>query len=301
MSEEMKDYVVRGVAAGGTIRAFAASTGRLTEEARRRHDTSPVMTAGLGRLLTAAAMLSIQMKGEEDKLTLKVTGDGPGKGLIAVADSHGHVKGFALEPGAIVHSSGNGKLNVGGAIGKGELTVTKDLGMKEPYSGTCSLQTGEIAEDLTYYFSKSEQTPSSVALGVLMNKENTVRCAGGFMIQLMPNVSDETAERLENIILSLPPITSMLEEGEKPEEILEDILGSLDFEVLEKQEVSFFCGCSKEKVETAVASIGKYDLLDLMLSQETVEAHCDYCNTSYHFNRQEMKEIFKKYYKKDKT
>lgn len=294
----MSDYVIRAIAADGEIRAFAASTRETVEEARRRHNTSPVVTAALGRLMTASLMMGAQMKGTEDKLTLSIKGDGPVKSLIAIADAHGHVKGYAGEPQVLIHANEKGKLDVAGAIGKGELTITRDLELKEPYVGTCELVSGEIAEDLTYYYATSEQTPSSVALGVLMNRDNTVRQAGGFIIQLMPGVSDETIDALEKTINAMKPISTLLDEEKTPEDILQDILGPFGLEITEKDEVCFACDCSREKVAAAVASIGKYDLLDLMLSREAVEAKCDYCNTSYTFHRPELKALYKEYYLK---
>ena len=293
------NYVVCGVAAGGTVRAYAATTKQLVEEARSRHDTSPVVTAALGRLMTGAAMMGVQMKEAAGRLTLTVKGDGPVKMLTAVADAEGNVKGYAAEPQAIAHSA-NGKLNVAGVVGKGELTVVRDIGLKEPYVGTCQLVSGEIAEDLTYYYAVSEQTPSVIALGVLMNRDNTVRQAGGFMLQLMPDAADETAAGLEDIVMALPPITAMLDENETPEEILEDILGRFGYEQLEKKPVRFRCGCTREKIALALAGLSKYDLLDLMVSQKEVEVRCDYCNTAYSFDREELKTLYKKFHRAGK-
>ena len=293
----MKDYIIRATAADGQIRAFAAATKELVETAREKHNTSPVMTAALGRLLTAAAILGTQLKGEDDKLTLKIKGDGPAGAIYAVADSHGAVKGFAENPQVLLHARADGKLDVGGAIGKGELTIIRDLGLKEPYVGTCELVSGEIAQDLTYYFAVSEQTPSSVSLGVLMNKNNTVEQAGGFMLQLMPGVSDEIAAKLENRILTAPSVTAWLSEGLSPEDILQHLLGDMDLEILEKTEAVFRCGCSREKMEDVLIGLGRRELLDLMVSQETVEVHCDFCNSYYRFSRPELKEIFKKHFR----
>ncbi len=298
-ADRTEDYMVSAIAAGGRIRAFAATTKMTVEEARRRHDMSPVVTAALGRLMTGAAMMGLQMKEASGRLTLTVKGDGPVKMLTAVADADGHVKGYAGEPQAIAHSV-NGKLNVAGVVGKGGLTVVKDLGLKEPYVGSCELVSGEIAEDLTYYYAVSEQTPSVMALGVLMNKDNTVRQAGGFMLQLLPDAGDELAEELENIVLALPPITAMLDENEKPEEILEDILSRFDYERLEKRPVSFRCDCSREKIALALAGLNKYDLLDLMVAQKEVEVFCDYCHTAYTFDREELKALYKKFHRAGK-
>lgn len=287
----MNDYMIRATAAGGQIRAFAATTKDLVEEARSRHNTSPVITAALGRLLTAGVMMGSMMKGEKDTLTLKVEGDGPVKALTVIADSKGNVKGFAHVPQVILHANENGKLDVAKAVGIGVLTVIKDLGLREPYVGTSMLVTSEIAEDLTYYFATSEQVPSSVALGVLMEKNNTVKQAGGFILQLMPGVDDETITQLEKKIGSITSITSMLDQGMTPEQILEYVIGDFDLEILDRMPVRFHCSCSKEKVRGAIVSLGREDLKELAEGEEAVEAHCDFCNTSYWFQPEELQEI----------
>lgn len=287
----MNDYVIRATAAQGQIRAFAATTRDMVEEARARHETSPVVTAALGRLLTAAAMMGSMMKGDRDRLTLKVNGDGPVKGLTVVADAQGNVKGFPQVPQVLLHANEKGKLDVAGAVGQGVLTVMKDIGMREPYVGTSMLVSSEIAEDLTYYFATSEQTPSSVGLGVLMNRENTVRRSGGFILQLMPGVADEVIDQLEKKIGEITSVTQMLDEGMSPEQILEQILGEFDLEILEKTETRFYCDCSKSKVRRAIVTLGKEDLEGLVEDQQPVEAHCDYCNTSYWFQPEELQEI----------
>lgn len=289
MSE--RDYCIRATAADGQIRAFAATTRGMVEEARRRHNTSPVITAALGRLLTAGAMMGSMMKGDRDRLTLKIQGDGPAESLTVIADSFGNVKGYARNPQVILHANEQGKLNVSGALGNGILTVSRDLGMGEPYVGTSMLVSGEIAEDLTYYYATSEQIPSSVGLGVLMNRENTVRQAGGFIVQLMPGVEEETITWLEEKLGSLSPVTSMLDRGMTPEQILTEILGPFGLEILEKTETRFSCDCSKERVRRAVASLGAKDLEELRAGGEAVEAHCDFCNTSYWFTPAELGEI----------
>ena len=210
---KMADYVIRATAAEGQIRAFAATTRDLTEAARQAHNTSPVATAALGRLMTAAVMMGYDMKGDADLLTLKIQGDGPIGGLVVTADAHGGVKGYAFHPEVMLPPNDKGKLDVGGALGLGVLSVIKDIGLKDPYVGQTILVTGEIAEDLTYYYATSEQTPSSVALGVLMNKNNTVRQAGGFIIQLMPGASDAVIDALENKIKEIHSITTLLDVG----------------------------------------------------------------------------------------
>lgn len=295
----MNDYVIRATAANGQIRAFAATTRDMVEEARKRHDTSPVVTAALGRLLTAAAMMGSMMKGDRDTLTLKVNGDGPVKGLTVVADSHGNVKGYPQVPQVLLHANDKGKLDVAGAVGVGVLTVMKDIGMREPYVGTSMLVTSEIAEDLTYYFATSEQTPSSVGLGVLMNRENTVRRAGGFLVQLMPGVAEEIIDRLEQKIGGITSVTNMLDAGMGPEQILEQILGEFGLEILEKSETRFRCGCSKEKIRRAIVTLGEADLESLAQGGEPMEAHCDFCNTSYWFQPDELADILEKARKRE--
>lgn len=297
----MNDYMIRAIAADGQIRAFAATTKDLAEEARRRHNTSPVVTAALGRLLTAGVMMGSMMKGEKDTITLKVEGDGPVKALTVTADTKGNVKGFAHVPQVILHANENGKLDVAGAVGIGVLTVIKDLGLREPYVGTSMLTTSEIAEDLTYYFATSEQVPSSVALGVLMEKNNTVKQAGGFILQLMPGVDDETITKLEQKISSLTSITSMLDQGMTPEQILEYVIGDFGLEILDRTPVRFHCNCSKEKVRGAIVSLGREDLKELASDGEAVEVHCDFCNTSYWFQPEELEKILAQNEKKEEN
>ena len=248
----MEDYLVRAIAANGQVRAFAAYTKNTVETARQAHNTSPVVTAGLGRLLTAGAMMGSMMKGDRDVLTIKAEGSGPVGHYLVTADSKGNVKGYAANPNVILPANAAGKLDVGGSLGAGLLTVIKDLGLKEPYTGTCELVSGEIAEDLTYYFASSEQTPSSVGLGVLMTKDNTVNVAGGFIIQLMPDATEETISIVEEKISTIKSVTSMLENGLDPEGIINLILGGLDPEILDKMPVRFYCNRSKERVSKAL-------------------------------------------------
>ena len=290
----MGDYIIRATAAGGQIRAFASTTRELAEEARRAHNTSPVATAALGRLLTAAGMMGITMKGEDDLLTIKIQGDGPIGGLTVTADSAGNVKGYVFNPDVMLPPNEKGKLDVGGALGVGVLSVIKDIGLKEPYVGQTILVTGEIAEDLTYYYATSEQTPSSIALGVLMNKNNTVRQAGGFMIQLLPGASDELIDRLEERLGELPSITALLDAGKTPEEILSGLLGYFDLEILEKKPVQFHCDCSRERVERAIVSIGKKEIREMIEEGKPIEAGCQFCNKKYSFSVEELEELLQK-------
>lgn len=287
----MTDYIVRATAAENQIRAFAASTKDLVEYARTIHNTSPVATAALGRLLTAGAMMGVMMKGDKDLLTLQIKGDGPIGGITVTATSQGTVKGYVYNPDIMLPPSPKGKLDVGRAVGKGMLTVIKDLGLKEPYIGQVDLISGEIAEDLTYYYAASEQVPSSVALGVLMNKDNTVRRAGGFIIQLMPFASEEVISKLEEKISGLEGVTSLLDKDMTPEMILEYLLGDLDMEIMEKYPTAFECNCSKERVEKAVISIGKKEIKEMIEDNEPIEVNCHFCNKHYVFTVDDLKDF----------
>ena len=287
------DYIVRATAAGGQIRAFAATTRDLVEEARRRHNTSPVATAALGRLLTAGVMMGSMMKNDTDVLTLQINGDGPLGGITVTADSQGNVKGYVQNPDVILPPK-NGKLDVGGAVGIGLLTVIKDMGLKEPYSGQTILVTSEIAEDVTYYFANSEQVPSSVGLGVLMEKDNTVKCAGGFIVQLMPFAEEKVISRLEENVGKITSVTKLLEEGYTPQQLLSDLTEGLDLEVTDTMPARFYCNCSKERVERAVASIGAKDIQEMIDEGKDIEVKCHFCNTAYNYSVDELKSILKR-------
>lgn len=289
----MGDYLVRAAAANTQIRAFAAVTTELVEEARQRHGTSPVATAALGRLLTGGAMMGSMMKNDTDMLTIQIKCSGPIGGLTVTADSQGNVKGYVYDPEVILPPK-NGKLDVGGALGQGVMTVIKDMGLKEPYSGQTILQTGEIAEDLTYYFATSEQVPSSVGLGVLMEKKNTVRCAGGFIVQVMPFIVDEALNKLEENIRNLQSVTSMLDNGHTPEEMLSQVLEGLDPEITDTMPTRFYCNCSKERIEKAIISIGKKEIQSMIDDGEDIEVKCHFCNTAYNYTVEELKELLKK-------
>ena len=290
----MADYIVRATAGDHQIRAFAATTRDLVEYARQAHNTSPVATAALGRLLTAGGMMGIMMKGEEDLLTIKIQGSGPIEGLTVTADSKGNVKGYAYNPGVMLPPNEFGKLDVGGAVGEGVLSVIQDIGLKEPYAGQTILVGGEIAEDLTYYYANSEQTPSSVALGVLMNKDNTVKQAGGFIIQLLPGASEEMIDLLEKRLGEIHSVTSLLEEGKTPEMILTHILGGLGLEIMEQTPVKFTCNCDKTRVEKALISIGRTELEDMIEEGKSIEVNCHFCNKNYEFTVEDLKDLYEK-------
>lgn len=285
------DYMIRATAGNNQIRAFAATARETVEAARQFHNTSPVATAALGRLLVGGAMMGWMMKGEKDILTLQVKGDGPLGGITVTADSAGHVKGYVNNPQVLLHANERGKLDVSGAVGNGMLQVIKDMGLKEPYVGSCQLQTGEIAEDLTYYFAVSEQVPSSVGLGVLMEKDNTVRQAGGFIIQLMPFTPDEMIDRLEAKLAGMSPVTAMLDRGMTPEQILEELLGEFGLELNEKKEMAYRCDCSRERISRALISIGKKDLQEMIDDGEPIEVNCHFCNKNYEFTVEELQKL----------
>lgn len=289
----MKDYIVRATGGNGQVRAFAATTRELVEEARQRHNTSPVATAALGRLLTGGAMMGSMMKNDTDVLTLQIKADGPLAGITVTADANGNVKGYVDNPDVILPPK-NGKLDVGGAVGIGLLNVIKDMGLKEPYVGQTILATSEIAEDLTYYFANSEQVPSSVGLGVLMNKDNTVRCAGGFIVQVMPFVTDEVVTKLEENIKNISSVTSMLDEGATPEQMLDRVFEGLDVEITDTLDAKFECNCSHERIEKAIISVGKKDIQEMIDAGEEVEVKCHFCNTAYKFTVEELKDILKR-------
>ena len=291
---EYKDYMVRATAADHQIRAFAVTSRDLVEQARIYHNTSPVITAALGRLLTGGVMMGTMMKGEKDLLTLQIKCGGAAKGMTVTADSRGNVKGYPLVSDVMLVPNAQGKLDVGGALGLGILSVIKDLGLKEPYVGQVALQTSEIAEDLTYYFANSEQVPSSVGLGVLMEKDNTVDCAGGFIIQMMPFAQEKTICKVEENLKKLSSVTSILKQGHMPEELLELLFEGLGLEITDTMPTQFYCNCSKERVEQAVVSIGRKEIQAMIEDGEDIEVKCHFCNTAYKYTVEELKEIIKR-------
>ena len=290
----MADYIVRATAANSQIRAFAATTRDLTEHARAAHNTSPVATAALGRLLTAGSMMGVMMKGEKDLLTLQVKAGGPLEGITVTADSKGNVKGYVGNPNVILHANDKGKLDVAGAVGVGFMNVIKDMGLKEPYVGQTVLQTSEIAEDLTYYFATSEQVPSSVGLGVLMEKDNTVKQAGGFIIQLMPFTEEKVISQLEENLKDVTSVTTILEEGHTPESLLKTLLKGFDIEINETIPTQFYCNCDKDRVEKALISVGRKELQEMIDEGKEIEMNCHFCNRNYTFSVEELKNILKR-------
>ena len=292
----MTDHIVRATAAQEHIRAFAVDSTELVAEAREIHKTYPVVTAALGRLLSAGAMMGSMMKGDKDLITLTMKGDGPLGSLTVTADSHGNVKGFPGNPSVDIPSRENQngntqKLDVGGSIGNGILTVSMDLGLKEPYNGQVELQTGEIGDDLAYYFTVSEQTPSAVALGVMIGKDSSVLHSGGFIIQLMPDAPEEVIAALESKLAVLEPVTTLMERGLGPEEILQLILGGLDLVITETKPIRFYCNCSRERVSSALATLSTEDLESLIADDEEIEVKCYFCNSAYKFGTDELQAI----------
>lgn len=285
------DTLVRAIAANAQIRAFAVTTTEIVEYARKAHDTSPVVTAALGRLLTGASMMGSMLKSEDELLTLQIDGDGDVGGLVVTADGTGCVKGYAKNPQAMRPANSIGKLDVGGVIGNGYLTVIKDMGLADPYSSRIELVSGEIGDDLSYYFATSEQIPSGVGLGVLMNKNNTVRCSGGFIIQLMPFADDEVISRLEEKLANVKSVTALLDTGLDAEGLLKAILGDWDLEITDTMPISFKCNCSRQRVERVLISMGKTQLQELLDENEDVELNCQFCNTKYKFTPQMIKEL----------
>ncbi len=290
----MSDYIVRATAANETVRAFAIDSTEMAAEARERHQTFPVVTAALGRLMSVTAMMGSMMKGENDKLTTTIKGDGPIAQMTVTVDSHGNVKGFLANPCVDIPLKRAGKLDVGGAVGAGTLTVSMDLGLKEPYNGQVELQTGEIGDDFAYYFTASEQTPSAVGLGVMINTDSTVRHSGGFIIQMMPDVEEETIEKLETAIQQSQTVSEMMESGMKPEDMIQTLLQGLEPEIFETMPVRFHCGCSKERVAGALATIQTGELDQMIEDGEDIEVKCHFCNSTYQFSVPELQEILAK-------
>lgn len=287
----MSDTLIRAYAADGFVRAFAASTKDIVAFAKKAHGTSPVCTAALGRLLTAGSMMGSMMKSKADIMTLLIRCEGPIGGLCVTADAEGNVKGYVNEPLVMLPAKPNHHFDVGGALGKGILSVIRDLGLKDPYVGEVELQTGEIAEDLTYYFASSEQTPSVVGLGVLMNKDNTVACAGGFILQLMPDCPEDVIERIEQNIKDIPSVTDMLSSGMTPEDILRRTLDGLNPEVTDTLTPKYLCNCSKERYAKGIMSLGKKDLDSLIAGGEDIEVVCRFCGKKYVFTADELKDM----------
>lgn len=287
----MQDYVIRATAGNGSIRAFAANTRNLVQHAREIHHTSPVASAALGRMLTAAAMMGASLKGEKDLVTLQIRSLGPLKGIVVSGDAHCRVKGYVFNPNVDIPCKYPGKLDVSGAIGEGYMSVIKDIGLKEPYAGRIQLVSGEIAEDLTYYFAQSEQVPSAVGLGVLVDTDTSIRQAGGFIIQLLPDATEEVISALEQRLNTIPYVTDLLDMGKTPEDILQMILGDMDLKIMDKVPAEFYCNCTKERVEKALISIGREELEKIINEDKKANLHCHFCSKEYNFTEDELRTL----------
>ena len=288
----MADTILRGVSNDGTIRIFAAETTELVGRAQQIQHSYPLATAAFGRLLTAAAMMGTMLKGERDTITLRVKGDGPLEGVLAVGNAKGEVKGYSVNPGAVLPDKVPGKLNVGGAVGKGTLSVICDLGLKEPYVAQIELVSGEIAEDLTAYYAISEQVPSAIALGVLVDTDGSVIKAGGFILQLMPGSTDEDAKKLEETIASLPSITTMLQENMSCEDIIFRVTQGFDMLVYNDAVTpAYVCDCCRARVEKALISMGREEMQKLIDEQGQAELTCQFCDKIYNFDKKELTDL----------
>ncbi|ASR49685.1 Hsp33 family molecular chaperone [Paenibacillus kribbensis] len=287
--EKKQDRLIRGTAMDGRVRAFAVRTTQLAEELRRRHDTYPTATAALGRTLTAGAIMGSMLKGNE-RLTIQVKGDGPIGQIVVDANAAGEVRGYVAEPHVHLPSNSMGKLDVAGAVGtEGFIHIIKDLGLKEPYRGSIPIISGELGEDFTYYFAKSEQTPSAVGLGVLVDTDNSVIVAGGFIIQLLPGLNDDEITAIENAVGSLPPVTALLDQGLELDEMLRWMLP--DVRVLDETEIRFQCECSRERVEKTLISLGESELTQLIEEEGQAEVVCHFCNEAYQFNKDDLQNL----------
>ncbi len=287
--------LIRCITSCGQVMATAVDTTDIVARAEKIHTTSAVVTAALGRLLTAGAMMGNMLKGRDDSITLKIAGGGPTGSLIVVSDSEGNVRGYVQNSVVELPLNSNGKLDVGGAVGKdGFLYVLKDLGLKEPFSGTVPLVSGEIAEDITSYYALSEQIPTVCALGVLVNPDLTVRAAGGYIIQLLPAAEDSTIDKLEESISKMKPVTTLLDSGMTPEEIVREALSGFPVEVLYEQEIEYKCNCSRERVSKALISVGREELEKMAEEMPEVEVNCHFCEKSYKFEKKEILKFLEK-------
>ncbi|MBE0338487.1 Hsp33 family molecular chaperone HslO [Paenibacillus sp. 23TSA30-6] len=287
--EKKQDRLIRGTAMDGRVRAFAVRTTELVEELRRRHDTYPTATAALGRTLTAGAIMGSMLKGKE-RLTIQVKGDGPIGQIVVDANAVGEVRGYVSEPHVHLPSNSMGKLDVAGAVGtEGFIHIIKDLGLKESYRGSTPIISGELGEDFTYYFAKSEQTPSAVGLGVLVDTDNSVIVAGGFIIQLLPGLDDDEITAIENAVGSIPPVTALLDQGLELDEMLRWMLP--DVRVLDEMDIHFQCECSRERVEKTLISLGESELEQLIEEEGQAEVVCHFCNEAYQFNKDELQNL----------
>lgn len=287
----MSDTLLRAIARNAGIQISAAVTTGLVERARQIHSTTPVATAALGRTLTITAIMGSQLKVDDGSVTVQIKGNGPLGAIVCVGDADGYVRGYLQNPAADLPLRPDGKLAVGAGVGRGYLMVIKDIGLKDPVTGTVALVDGEIAEDLTRYFAESEQIPSACALGVLVDTDCSVKCAGGWLVQLMPGVKDADIDRLEANLARLEPMTTMLDKGMRLEEIVQAVLDGFDVEFLQTDAIGYRCACSREKVERALISMGREELRKMAEEQETSEVTCQFCDKVYHFTRAELQQL----------
>lgn len=287
----MSDYLVRAIGFNGSVRAFAVSSTETVGEAQRRHDTWPTASAALGRTMTAGVMMGAMQKGD-DQLTIKVQGDGPIGAIIVDANAKGEVRGYAMNPHVDFELNQFGKLDVRRAVGtQGSLSVVKDAGLRDYFTGQVELVSGELGEDFAYYFTKSEQTPSAVGLGVLVNPDYTIKAAGGFIVQVMPGVDDETITQIEEALSKIEPVSKMIEKGFTPEEILEAVLGKGHVEILDRQDVTFSCNCSKDRFSNALIGLGEEELQAMIDEDHGAEAECHFCMEKYSYSEDELRDI----------
>lgn len=288
-SNFMGDYIVRATAAKGTVRVIGAVTTDIARTAKEYHNLSPVSSAALGRTLTAATLISQTLKGDKETITIQIKGNGPLGGIVAVSDSKANVRGYVGNPNIDLLLNENGKLDVAGAVGReGYLNVIKDLGLKEPYIGFVRLVSGEIAEDIAYYFALSEQTPSVVSLGVLVDKDGSIINSGGYMIQLMPDAAEETIDFLEAKTENFPTVTELLSEGKNIQEIIEMMLGEIGLEFYETSSCKYLCNCSRDRMERNLISLGPKEILDMVEEQHGAELQCYFCNIKYGFTEKDL-------------
>ncbi|NLY45094.1 MAG: Hsp33 family molecular chaperone HslO [Tissierella sp.] len=286
----MKDYLIKGIDELGRIRVYVASSTNLVENARITHNTSPTASAALGRTLTAGVMMGAMMKNEKDVLTLKISGGGPAGNIYVVSRNNGIIKGYIDNPQADVPSRADGKLDVGALVGNnGSITTIMDLGLREPYVGQSNIVSGEIAEDIANFYAVSEQQPSAVSLGVLVDKDISIKAAGGYIIQLLPGVSDQDIDKIEAKLASIEPVSAMIDKGMTPEEIVDSILGDFNMQILEKMDIEYKCDCSRERIEQVIISLGKQEIVDIIEEDGQAEIVCHFCDTKHQFNKKELK------------
>lgn len=287
----MSDKLTKAITKDGFLRIYAVDATETVNKARDYHQLAPVCSAALGRLLSAGLMMGAMLKGDDPTLTLQIKGDGPIGMIVAVSDSKGNVKGYCSNPIVDIPLKKNGKLDVGTAVGNGMLGVIKDLKMREPYIGQVPLQTGEIGDDIAYYYMQSEQTPSVVALGVLVDRDYSVKCAGGYIIQVMPECDERTLSRLENSIDGLMPVTEMLSRGMSAKDIIDYVMLGFETEVLETSDVRYNCDCSYSRMERAMISLGKQQLSEIIEDTGEAEICCHFCDRKYTFDTDKLREL----------